>query len=113
MASFWSGSVVLITSSDPEKKKEGFCGTGFVIHHDQSAAFVLTCRHVVEDAGGSDTTEVDGHPVTLVAQGRGADDLAVLRVEGLTDKPSLRLRTCGKTGHPFIAFGSNLLSDNT
>ena len=41
-------AVVLITGTD----SKGF-GTGFVVHRDAGAAFIVTAAHVVQDLGRS------------------------------------------------------------
>ena len=62
-------------------------GTGFAIHCDEEATWIVTCAHVVK----SDTNVsllVDGKRAEVYANGRSADrkdkiDLALLRVSGL------------------------------
>jgi hypothetical protein len=48
-------SIILITSSEPTN---GSFGTGFIIHKDEQAVYLLTCAHVVEDLGGPDNVQV-------------------------------------------------------
>lgn len=93
-------SIVLIKSSNPSNK--GF-GTGFVIHRDKDASYILTCARVLvdvlRDAGGQTLAIVDGCSATVVASGaEDGIDLAVLKVEGLLDKIPLGLRSSGKIG---------------
>jgi hypothetical protein len=53
-------------------------GTGFFISPD---GHLLTCAHVVEDAGGWEQVRVNGQPVGLVYLGRSTqDDFAILQV---------------------------------
>jgi len=97
-------SVVLITSGATDNYD---CGTGFVIFRDENAGFVLTCAHVVKDVGGPGQVRVDSCQAIVVATGSegGADDLAVLRVEGLLDRPLLNLAVCGEEGWAFATVG--------
>ncbi|MDJ0697662.1 AAA-like domain-containing protein [Mastigocoleus sp. MO_188.B34] len=53
-------------------------GTGFFI---SSEGHLLTCAHVVEDAGGHEKIRVNGQPVDLIYLGsRSHDDFAVLQL---------------------------------
>jgi S1-C subfamily serine protease len=53
-------------------------GTGFFISPE---GHLLTCAHVVEDAGGWEQVRVNGQPVSLVYLGdRTQDDFAILQV---------------------------------
>jgi hypothetical protein len=98
-----SGSIVLITSSNPG---EDNFGTGFLIHRDERGTYILTCAHVVMDVGGPDKVKARHNPASLVALGSENDiDLAVVRVEGLQDKPLLHLNPNGKTGDKFTSIG--------
>jgi hypothetical protein len=106
MSSELEKSVILITSSD--LKRRDF-GTGFVIHRDEQAAYVLTCAHVVRDVGGSEQVRADGIPATVIALGEDDGfDLAVLRVEEPLNKPQLSLCVSGETGKRFILAGHYL-----
>ncbi|MCP4686411.1 MAG: trypsin-like peptidase domain-containing protein, partial [Desulfobacterales bacterium] len=90
-------SIHKITSRDPGNSK---FGTGFVIHRQGSAAYLLTCRHVLEDAGGPAAALAANLPVKRVIS-PPADlpvDLAVLEVEGLSDAPALPLAGPGRIG---------------
>jgi WD40 repeat protein len=96
-------SAVLVRSGNPEIDK---FGTGFVIHRDEQAALVLTCAHVVQDVGGSETVKVGDVTATVVALGTDDGiDLAVLHVSGLQDKQPLSLSTSGEKGKSFITAG--------
>jgi serine/threonine-protein kinase len=65
---------VAIASSDDGR----IWGTGFFISPD---GHLLTCAHVVEDAGGWEQVRVNGQPVSLVYLGdRTQDDFAILQV---------------------------------
>jgi hypothetical protein len=99
-------SVVLITSSIPNV--DDF-GTGFVLHRDEQGAYVLTCAHVVRVVGGLEKVKVGGIPAVVVASGsEDRIDLAVLRVEGLLDKPSLYLCAIGEKNKAFRTAGFQL-----
>jgi hypothetical protein len=96
-------SVILISSSTPNNNR---FGTGFVVHQDKHATYLLTCAHVVRDVGGQDQVEADGSNAIVIASGEADGiDLAVLRVEGLFDKQSLGLRLSGEKGTSFITAG--------
>lgn len=97
-------SIVLITSSDPEIPA---FGTGFVIHCDERAAFVITCQHVVRDIG-KEHIHVEGYPATVVTsdlEKETADDMTILRIEGLQHLPALPLSICGQQGVAFDTAG--------
>jgi hypothetical protein len=108
MNSDWENSIVLINSS--RRENTGF-GTGFVIHQDERAAYIVTSAHVVEDIGGPEEIEVGGIPASVAAIG-AADgiDLAVLRVEELLATSAFTLRVAGREGSPFISAGFQLFS---
>jgi len=60
----------------------------------------------VDDVGGSQKVKVEGFPADVVALGSVYDnDLAILSVNALSDKPVLRLGVCGKTGSNFMTVG--------
>lgn len=87
-------SVVLVTSSDSERKD---FGTGFVIFSDEPKTYLLTCAHVVRDVGGAEKVKADGIPAKVIASGENNSvDLAVLQVEGLLDKPKLNVCVTGE-----------------
>ena len=106
MGSPWQTSVVLITSSDPD---ESSFGTGFVIDKDEQTTYLLTCTHVVRDAGGPVKIEVYGTQARVIASDaeEGAD-LAVLCVEGLPDIPPLPLCATSEKGKSFSTAGFQL-----
>jgi hypothetical protein len=96
-------SVILITSSDSTRKD---FGTGFVIHQDQQATYVLTCAHVVRDVGGEENLRIGSNLVELIALGEDDGfDLAILKVKGLLEKPKLSLSVSGEEGLSFILAG--------
>lgn len=98
-------SIFLITSSNPNNRR---FGTGFVIHKDNNETYILTCAHVIDDVEGSKQSPVkaDGHVARVVALDDDRfPDLAVLKVEGLLDKPILRLSISGDSGSGFVTAG--------
>jgi hypothetical protein len=100
----FSDSVVLITSSSAEHSRN--FGTGFVIYQDEQVTYLLTCAHVVRDVGGSEQIKADGMPATVAASGdEQGFDLAVLRIEGVLDKPRLSLCAIGEEEKSFIISG--------
>jgi adenylate kinase family enzyme len=85
-------SIVLITSKRTDRND---IGTGFVIHQDESASYIVTCAHVVNTIT-KENVRVREKDATVIAYGweSGKDslDLAVIRVEGLI-LPPLKLQT--------------------
>jgi hypothetical protein len=97
-------SIVLITSSNPGSNHH--FGTGFVIRQTVNVAHILTCSHVVDSMGGTNQVMVDGREATLVACGKDLGlDLAVLRVEGLWNKPVLQTQGSGLQSKDIIIPG--------
>ena len=96
--------ILLISSSDPENKS---FGTGFVIHQQGSTYYVVTCYHVVRDVGGPDRVRIkENLPATLIAfDDETGFDLAVLKVENLTNVLPLPLGNLGERGNQFVAKG--------
>lgn len=97
-----SESVILIKSHDDRTT-----GTGFVIHHEEDDTWILTCAHVVEDAGGAAKVRIklgkDTRPAELVGNlcgSRDTIDLALLKVSKL-DVPVLSLSFDGKKDDRF------------
>jgi hypothetical protein len=83
---------------------KGF-GTGFVIWQKGNLSYLLTCAHVVEDAGGEGNMKAGGCEAQRVACGsRNGADLAILQVEGL-NAPPLMLRDAGKKDMAFSVAG--------
>ena len=96
-------SIVLITSSDEKNRR---FGTGFVIRQSSSASYILTCAHVIRDVGGAEQTRLEGLPATLVASGENEGiDLAILKVQGLSNRPVLTLQVGGNKGQTFKTAG--------
>lgn len=85
-------SIVLILSSDPNISD---FGTGFIIARDNDYSYLLTCAHVLEQINGMPPTKenklkISGldKPVEIVKQGcSDGNDIALLKVAGLFDKP--------------------------
>ncbi|NEQ11561.1 MAG: trypsin-like peptidase domain-containing protein [Moorea sp. SIO4E2] len=102
-------SVVLITSRDPKINR---FGTGFVMRQVSGTAFLLTCAHVVKDVGGPENVKADGIPGTVIASGEDDGlDLAVLRVDGLWNKPELhRQEGFAEKGNSFLTAGFQLFA---
>jgi Trypsin-like peptidase domain len=104
MSDNFSDSVVLITSSVAEHS-DSF-GTGFVIYQNEQATYLLSCAHVVRDVGGSGQIKADGVPATVVTSGESNGiDLAVLKIEGLLDKPPLSLSGLGEEEQSLVISG--------
>ena len=81
-------SVVIITGSDSTR-----FGTGFIIHKEENATYVLTCMHVVNTIG-VEALQAEGHPAQIVANdAEEGFDLAVLRVETVLDFPVFQLKS--------------------
>jgi serine/threonine-protein kinase len=101
---------VAIASSDDGR----IWGTGFFISPD---GHLLTCAHVVEDAGGWEQVRVNGQPVQLVYLGdRTQDDFAILQVSdyqgqavslSLTFEPMNRFLSIGY-GRPDFPEGASI-----
>src|SRR5262245_12358792 len=88
-------SILLIESNQKENNE---FGTGFIVHQDKQATFVLTCAHVVEILG-KDHIRVDDRAATIVAIGASDNlDLAILSIRGLSNQPRLKLLVTGKKG---------------
>src|SRR5258708_33823901 len=73
----------IVFISDPDYE---YFGTGFLIHRDAQASYVLTCAHVVNDIEES-ALLVEHIPAKIIAKGpkNGINlgiDLTVLQVEG-------------------------------
>ncbi len=105
-------AIVLIKSNE----RSDF-GTGFIIHQDKLAIYVLTCAHVVKQVEGRENIQVAGRDVEVIANGwsysEDGIDLAVLRItEGWKDKQPLKLWGFAKEQGSFITFGYHELSKN-
>ncbi len=83
-------SVVLITGTE----RQSF-GTGFAIHSECGATWILTCAHVLRDVSEAtddirkaDDVWVENQPAEVLACGQPQEaDLAVLKVKGLAIPP--------------------------
>lgn len=83
-------AVVKITGSD-----SGHFGTGFVIHKEENASYVLTCSHVVDVVGKDKLQAADCPALVVASDTEDGFDLAVLRVEAGLDFPVLQLQAAG------------------
>jgi hypothetical protein len=102
-------SVFRVTSKGPDDRR---FGTSFAIHQEEQATFLLTCRHVVTDAGGVNAIRIGNQPVEIVASGsEDSLDLAVLRVKDLRNVPILRLDASGMTGRLIRVIGFQELGE--
>lgn len=94
-------SVVLVSGYD---SSTGQFGTGFIIHRANDTVYVLTAAHVVREVGKP--LYINGIPAEVVADSAPEEfDIAVLKVEGLFDKPPLTLSNVGKEGNPVTIWG--------
>lgn len=99
----WQDSVVLIMSSDPSEQS---FGTGFVIHEDKQATYLLTCTHVVREVGGPGKIQINGTQARVVASSpEKRADLAILCIERLPNMPPLPLYAASEKGKPFNTAG--------
>lgn len=97
-------SVVLITSKDSDNPR---FGTGFVVRRAGDMAYVVTCAHVVRDVG-AETIWANGIAGVAIASGDELGlDLAVLKVEGLTNNSAsaFELHDSGAAGKSFRTEG--------
>ncbi|MCB0214114.1 MAG: serine protease [Anaerolineae bacterium] len=100
--------VALITGKEPNQ-----FGTGFVIHKDQYATYLLTCTHVINAVGWEEALQVDYKPATVVAfDPEDGFDLAVLRVEGVLETPILPLKISALKDMSIITAGFSLYGSN-
>ncbi len=96
-------SIVLILSAD--KSNTAF-GTGFVLQSSFKKTLIITCAHVVSDAGGELNVRVEGYPVTIYAlSDRPELDLAILYVDVPLNREPLRLSTNSVRGIPVCIAG--------
>lgn len=109
MISDLDNSIVFIGSTNNES-----IGTGFVIGKSEGKAYVVTCAHVINYAGGENNIIVGSTPAQVIAQGNDKDfDLAVLEVDGLLDKSILILDYHDEESEVFITSGFyNFYSEN-
>jgi len=105
-----TSALVLITSAD--QRNETF-GTGFVVEPVPGSFHVVTCAHVVRDAGGPEAVLVRGRSAEIVVIGDGDGiDLAVLRMDGIDDTTPLVLGSGGSglNGRHFHSAGFHAYS---
>ena len=83
-------AVVLISSRSSNR-----FGSGFIVAHDDQGSYILTCAHVITMVGGASQAIIDNQfdrQAMLTACGLSMGiDLAVLYVQGLTNRPALQL----------------------
>jgi hypothetical protein len=100
----YESSLVLISSTDEGNKN---FGTGFVIDQHDGHTYILTCAHVVRNAKGKEgkikVNDVIAEEVAI-SPPYGADDLAVLRVQGQIGAPLSR-SAIGEKGLSFTSLG--------
>lgn len=94
-------SLVLISSVDQNNKN---FGTGFIIDQYDGYNYVLTCAHVVRNAGNNVIVNENSAEIVAISPLGGTDDLAVLRVEGQSGTPLLK-RDRGEEGLHFTSLG--------
>ncbi|MEO0885220.1 MAG: trypsin-like peptidase domain-containing protein [Cyanobacteria bacterium J06648_10] len=105
-------SVVLITS---DADKNDRFGTGFVIRRTGVFTYVITCDHVIQEVG-TDSICINGLPGILVVTGEHLGlDLAVVKVEGLTDDtdPVFQVSTVDFVSTDFITEGFQIFDSRT
>lgn len=99
-------SLVVITSADEQNTN---LGTGFIIDQYEGYCYILTCAHVLRRAKSKEgKVKVKDIIAEEVAIGTpsGADDLAVLRVKGLSGRAlSTTMRNIGVEGMRFASLG--------
>jgi len=82
-----TNNVVAVTNQNPTSQR---FGTAFVIHRTQTATYLLTCKHVLDDVG-AEGLQVGYQPASVVAVDEHFD-LALLRCEEKLAAPTLRLK---------------------
>jgi hypothetical protein len=97
----WRDAVFRIDSAAKDRRD---FGTGFVCFRDATKTYLLTCHHVIEAIGEADA-RIQGKPIEVVKQGDDTLDLALIKVEGLTETPVLPLGSSGEQGRAFEIFG--------
>ncbi|MCU1459558.1 MAG: trypsin-like serine protease with C-terminal domain [Actinomycetia bacterium] len=104
-----SSAVPLQDGSQFNSQQTGAAGTGFIISSD---GYVVTNNHVIADAGGRIEVTFDSGS-SKSAKVVGADsrnDIAVLKVDGVTDLPTVQLGNSSEltVGDDVIAIGNAL-----
>ncbi len=96
-------SVTLITSEISDIPD---FGSGFVIHQDEGATFLLTCAHVVKDVGGTTKVKVGAALAEVFKLGsENGCDLAILKVDKLLGRPPLKLSNSAAKGKRIVIAG--------
>ena len=100
--------VTIITYLNEE---EYITGSGFVVSHYNNDTFILTNSHVIKDAKYIFVKWVDGNSdkAFIEFDGRGSadiNDIALLRVKGITGQPVLIKKEPAIIGRDVIAIGS-------
>lgn len=96
-------SVTLITSEISDIPD---FGSGFVIHQDEGATFLLTCAHVVKDVGGTTKVKVGADLAEVFKLGsENGCDLAILKVDKLLGRPPLKLSNSAAKGKRIVIAG--------
>jgi hypothetical protein len=97
-----SESIVLVSSCDPNTSE---FGTGFVVHSTADTTYVLTSAHLVEKIG-KEHLMVSGKPGKVFKASKQEEfDIAVLKVQGLLDRPPLILSKVETEGNPITILG--------
>lgn len=106
MATHLQDSVILITSSDSDNRR---FGTGFVFFKEEGAFYVLTCAHVVADVGGIEQVCIEERSASVIVLGEiNTTDLAILRIDGHTNRPIISLDASANIGDDFSTAGFQL-----
>ncbi len=99
-------SIVLITSKDHANKR---FGTGFVIHKESGGFYVLTCAHVIADAGGREMVCAENKPASVIALGEiNTTDLSILKISDDFRGPVMSLSISANSGDDFATAGFQL-----
>jgi S1-C subfamily serine protease len=101
-------SIFLVTSGDPTVQT---FGTAFLVHRDANTSYLLTCAHVVSDVGGPGRVIAGGKAAEVIACGELPSDIAVLRVEGLSQALAVELTKGGSPGDRIRAVGFQMFGD--
>ncbi len=104
-------SVVLLTSTEPDKNRN--FGSGFLVAQDATHSYVLTCAHVVKQIG-HDKLKVADLSIAIEVLPDDSDnqiDMALLKVEGLLDKPVLAEFALGEKDSKIQIVGHRLFDN--
>jgi TPR repeat protein len=104
--SFLSGNQNDISESPPEdesaKNKNGRSGTGFFI---TTNGFIITNRHVVENASKIEVITTSGTKIAQVVKSDISHDLALLKIDGEYDALAIMSSKEVKMGHSAFTIG--------